>query len=165
MDIKLLFINSQLQSSRFTFHINMHNQTTNDIENSISLDDPQSPPSIPDGLKEEDRPVNWPSSKKWSIVVSTSLVTFVVSFGSSVYSAAIPHIQARFSVSPDTALLGITLYVIGFALGPMAWGPASELYGKRRPLFLGYAVFCICQIPVHSRKACLYSWRFDSSPV
>jgi len=87
----------------------MHNQTTNDIENSISLDDPQSPPSIPNGLKEEDRPVNWPSSKKWSIVVSTSLATFVVSFGSSVYSAAIPHIQARFSVSPDTALLGITL--------------------------------------------------------
>ncbi|RKK84051.1 hypothetical protein BFJ69_g2353 [Fusarium oxysporum] len=125
----------------------MHNQTTNDIENSISLDDPQSPPSIPDGLKEEDRPVNWPSTKKWSIVVSTSLATFVVSFGSSVYSAAIPHVQARFSVSPDTALLGITLYVIGFALGPMAWGPASELYGKRRPLFLGYAIFCICQLP------------------
>ncbi|KAL9565310.1 hypothetical protein ACKAV7_010670 [Fusarium commune] len=125
----------------------MHNQTTNDIENSISLDDSQSPPFVPDGLKEEDRPVNWPSSKKWSIVVSTSLATFVVSFGSSVYSAAIPHIQARFRVSPDAALLGITLYVIGFALGPMAWGPASELYGKRRPLFLGYAIFCICQLP------------------
>jgi len=41
----------------------------------------------------------------------------------------------------------ITLYVIGFALGPMAWGPASELYGKRRPLFLGYTLFCICQLP------------------
>ncbi|KAH7143225.1 major facilitator superfamily domain-containing protein [Fusarium sp. MPI-SDFR-AT-0072] len=125
----------------------MHNQTTNDIENSISLDDSQSPPFVPDGLKEEDRPVNWPSSKKWSIVVITSLATFVVSFGSSVYSAAIPHIQAGFRVSPDAALLGITLYVIGFALGPMAWGPASELYGKRRPLFLGYAIFCICQLP------------------
>jgi MFS transporter, DHA1 family, multidrug resistance protein len=125
----------------------MHNQITNDIENSISLDDSQSPPSIPGGLKEEDRPVNWPSSKKWCIVVSTSLATFVVSFGSSVYSAAIPHIQARFGVSSDIALLGITIYVIGFALGPMAWGPASELYGKRRPLFLGYAIFCICQLP------------------
>ncbi|KAF5604069.1 hypothetical protein FPCIR_1003 [Fusarium pseudocircinatum] len=125
----------------------MHNQISNDIENSISLDESRNPSSIPGGLKEEDRPVNWSSSKKWSIVVSTSLATFIVSFGSSVYSAAIPHIQTRFDVSPDTALLGITLYVVGFALGPMAWGPASELYGKRRPLFLGYAIFCICQLP------------------
>ncbi|RKL29942.1 hypothetical protein BFJ72_g11811 [Fusarium proliferatum] len=142
----------------------MHNKIANDVENSISLDDSQSPPSIPEGLEEEDRPVNWPSSKKWSIVVSTSLATFVVSFGSSVYSAAIPHIQTRFNVSPDTALLGITLYVIGFALGPMAWGPASELYGKRRPLFLGYAVFCICQLPcaLAQNMPLLLAFRFLS---
>ncbi|KAG4256793.1 hypothetical protein FPRO03_03803 [Fusarium proliferatum] len=142
----------------------MHNQIANDVENSISLDDSQSPPSIPDALKEEDRPINWSSSKKWSIVVSTSLATFVVSFGSSVYSAAIPHIQTRFNVSPDTALLGITLYVIGFALGPMAWGPASELYGKRRPLFLGYAIFCICQLPcaLAQNMPLLLTFRFLS---
>ncbi|QGI84662.1 hypothetical protein CEK25_011391 [Fusarium fujikuroi] len=142
----------------------MHNKIANNVENSISLDDSQSPPSIPDGLKEEDRPVNWSSSKKWSIVVSTSLATFVVSFGSSVYSAAIPHIQTRFNVTPDTALLGITLYVIGFALGPMAWGPASELYGKRRPLFLGYAVFCICQLPCALAQSMplLLAFRFFS---
>ncbi|KAF5241932.1 hypothetical protein FANTH_8892 [Fusarium anthophilum] len=142
----------------------MHSQITNDIESSISFDDSQSPSSIPDGLKEEDKPVNWPSSKKWSIVVSTSLSTFVVSFGSSVYSAAIPHIQTRFTVSPDTALLGITLYVIGFALGPMAWGPASELYGKRRPLFLGYAIFCICQLPcaLAQNMPVLLTFRFLS---
>ncbi|CZR41599.1 putative mfs-multidrug-resistance transporter [Fusarium proliferatum ET1] len=142
----------------------MHNKIANDVENSISLDDSQSPPSIPEGLEEEDRPINWPSSKKWSIVVSTSLATFVVSFGSSVYSAAIPHIQARFNVSPDTALLGITLYVIGFALGPMAWGPASELYGKRRPLFLGYAIFCICQLPcaLAQNMPLLLAFRFFS---
>ncbi|KAF5623217.1 hypothetical protein F25303_11892 [Fusarium sp. NRRL 25303] len=142
----------------------MHNQVANDIENSISLDDSQIPPSITHDLKEEDRPANWPSSKKWSIVVSTSLATFVVSFGSSVYSAAIPHIQTRFHVTPDTALLGITLYVIGFALGPMAWGPASELYGKRRPLFLGYAIFCICQLPcaLAQNMPLLLTFRFLS---
>ncbi|KAG5759874.1 hypothetical protein H9Q69_010313 [Fusarium xylarioides] len=142
----------------------MHNQITNDIENSISYDEPQASPSTSGGLKEEDKPVNWPSSKKWSIVVSTSLATFVVSFGSSVYSAAIPHIETHFSVSSDTALLGITLYVIGFALGPMAWGPASELYGKRRPLFLGYAIFCICQIPcaLAQNMSLLLTFRFLS---
>jgi predicted MFS family arabinose efflux permease len=57
--------------------------------------------------------------KKWAIVGSTSLAAFVVYFGSSVYSAAIPRIQAKFSVSHDTALLGVTLYVLGFAFGLM----------------------------------------------
>ncbi|KAJ0143479.1 hypothetical protein HZ326_13774 [Fusarium oxysporum f. sp. albedinis] len=121
----------------------MHNQTANDIENSISLDDSQSPPSIP-------HPQSQMASKKKTDY--------------SIYSAAIPHIQARFGVSPDTALLGITLYVIGFALGPMAWGPASELYGKRRPLFLGYAIFCICQLPcaLAQNMPLLLAFRFLS---
>ncbi|KAM5357224.1 hypothetical protein ACJZ2D_016482 [Fusarium nematophilum] len=102
--------------------------------------------SVPDGLDEWDRPVNWTFSRKWAIVGSTSLATFVVSFGSSVYSAAIPQIQAKFGVSSDTALLGVTLYVLGFAFGPMVWGPASELYGKRRPLWIGYFIFCGFQL-------------------
>lgn len=45
-------------------------------------------------------------------------------------------------------LLGVSLYVIGFAFGPLLFGPASELYGRTRPLFLGMALFCLFQIPV-----------------
>mgnify|MGYP003740290779 FL=1 len=30
----------------------------------------------------------------------------------------------------------------------MVWGPLSELYGRMPPLFFGYAVFAIFQIPV-----------------
>jgi MFS transporter, DHA1 family, multidrug resistance protein len=36
----------------------------------------------------------------------------------------------------------------GFAVGPMLFGPLSELYGRKRPLFTGYALFVIFQIPV-----------------
>jgi MFS transporter, DHA1 family, multidrug resistance protein len=28
------------------------------------------------------------------------------------------------------------------------WGPLSELYGRKVPLFVGYAIFAIFQIPV-----------------
>ncbi|KAF4335309.1 major facilitator superfamily transporter [Fusarium beomiforme] len=115
-------------------------------------------------LNKRDKPVNWSRFKKWAIVVSTSLAAFVVSFGSSVYSAAIPQIQDKFSVSRTTALLGVTLYVLGFAFGPMVWGPASELYGKRRPLFLGYIIFCLCQVPCALAKdlGLLLTFRFLS---
>jgi len=36
----------------------------------------------------------------------------------------------------------------GFVLGPICFGPASEVYGRRVPLFSGYIVFAIFQIPV-----------------
>ncbi|KAL9107685.1 MAG: hypothetical protein Q9187_008396, partial [Circinaria calcarea] len=36
----------------------------------------------------------------------------------------------------------------GFAFGPLVWGPFSELYGRTRPLFFGFIVFGIFQIPV-----------------
>ena len=33
-------------------------------------------------------------------------------------------------------------------MGPLMWGPLSELYGRKRPLFLGFFVMGIFQIPV-----------------
>ena len=38
--------------------------------------------------------------------------------------------------------------MLGFVLGPVLFGPASEVFGRRVPLFAGYAVFAIFQIPV-----------------
>lgn len=52
----------------------------------------------------------------------------------------------EFSVSPEVGTLGTTLYVLGFASGPLIWAPASELIGRRWPLTvgkLGGAVFTI----------------------
>lgn len=98
------------------------------------------------------KPGNWSDIRKWAIVCSTSLITFMVSFGSGVFSGAIPKVVTEFHVSSDVATLGIALYVLGFAFGPMVWGPLSELYGKTRPLSAGYLMFCIFQIPVAVSK-------------
>lgn len=45
-------------------------------------------------------------------------------------------------------VLGTSLFVLGFAFGPIVWGPFSELYGRKMPLFFGFFVFAIFQIPV-----------------
>ena len=36
----------------------------------------------------------------------------------------------------------------GFVLGPVAFGPASEVWGRRTPLFVGYIVFLLFNLPV-----------------
>ncbi|TID14282.1 polyamine transporter 2 [Venturia nashicola] len=104
------------------------------------------------GPNDPEKPTNWSFSRKWSIVLTNSLITFMVSFCSSVYSAATLDIQKEFGASVTVSRLGISLYVFGFAFGPMLWGPASELYGKTRPLWLGYVLFCIFQIPTALAK-------------
>jgi MFS family permease len=32
--------------------------------------------------------------------------------------------------------------------GPLVWGPLSEVYGRTRPLFIGFAIFAVFQIPI-----------------
>ncbi|KAK8001104.1 hypothetical protein PG991_013326 [Apiospora marii] len=99
-----------------------------------------------DGPDDPTRPPNWSLVRKWTIVTLNSLATFMVSFSSSAFTGSLAQVEADFGVSADVALLGISLYVMGFAFGPMVWGPASELYGKQRPLWSGYATFCLFQV-------------------
>lgn len=51
-------------------------------------------------------------------------------------------VSATFSVSEEVSLLTITLFVVGFGIGPMVFAPLSEIFG-RRPIYavtLGLAV-------------------------
>ncbi|KAK6836247.1 hypothetical protein PG987_006742 [Apiospora arundinis] len=101
-----------------------------------------------DGPNDPTRPQNWSLVRKWTIVTTNSLATFMVSFSSSAFSGSLTQVQEEFKISADLALLGISLYVLGFAFGPMVWGPASELYGKKRPLWTGYVAFCALGVVV-----------------
>lgn len=70
-----------------------------------------------DGPDDPENPHNWSRAKKWRITMITACMTFVVSFGSSVFSTATEVTAARFGVSDEVMILGVTLYVIGFATG------------------------------------------------
>ncbi|KAF4587640.1 major facilitator superfamily [Ophiocordyceps camponoti-floridani] len=89
---------------------------------------------------------NWPTRVKVAMVAMLNYTTFVSSFTSSIYSPAIETISKFFHVDLEVALLGTTLYVLGFAFGPSLWAPLSELRGRRMPIILsmfGFSVFCI----------------------
>ncbi|KAK4541515.1 hypothetical protein LTR36_007961 [Oleoguttula mirabilis] len=101
-----------------------------------------------DGPDDPENPQNWSNGRKWWISICTAALTFVVSFGSSIFSTATTVTAAEFGVSSEVMILGVTLYVIGFACGPLVWGPLSEVYGRRNPLMVGMFGFLIFQIPV-----------------
>lgn len=57
-------------------------------------------------------------------------------------------LSIEFGVGSEVVILSTALFVLGFAFGPIVWGPFSELYGRKTPLFVGYIAFGIFQIPV-----------------
>lgn len=99
-------------------------------------------------LDDNEDPMKFPVWKKWTTTVLTTSTTLSVTFGSSVFSSAVGVMSKEFGVSEIVMLLGVSLYVTGFALGPLLWGPLSERYGRKTPLFGAYILFVIFQIPV-----------------
>jgi hypothetical protein len=95
-------------------------------------------------LSSEDDPANaknWAFSRKMIAALILGFDTLVASWGSSVYSAAVMPVSLEFGVGSVVSLLGLTLYICGFATGPLAFAPLSELYGRRYPITIAAFVF------------------------
>ncbi|KAI9930459.1 Citrinin biosynthesis cluster MFS transporter mrr1 [Aspergillus wentii] len=101
-----------------------------------------------DGPNDPEHPQNMPVWRKWVVTMTLSFMTMWITFASSVFSTATVVTSKEFGVSTEVMTLATSLVVFGFALGPLVWSPLSELYGRKIPLFSGYAVFAIFQIPV-----------------
>lgn len=56
---------------------------------------------------------------------------FVVAFNSAVITASIEGPAETFHVSSEVILLTVTVFVIGFGIGPMIFAPLSEVLGRR----------------------------------
>lgn len=93
-------------------------------------------------------PMNWSRPKKWAATIALGCVTFCVTFASSVFSPGTAIAAEEFGVSIEVMVLGTALFVLAIAFGPILWGPFSEIYGRKIPLFAGIFVFAIFQIPV-----------------
>ncbi|KAJ7683570.1 MFS general substrate transporter [Mycena rosella] len=87
-------------------------------------------------------PRNWSSLWRWYITVVVALAVVAVAFGSAVVTGDFADIEAEFGVSEVVTALTVSLMVVGFGIGPLAWSPLSELYG-RRPLWIIPSVFYV----------------------
>ena len=78
-----------------------------------------------------------------SCLAFTSLVS---TFGSSIFSAATKTVAQVYGVGDEVGVLGVSLYVLGFATGPLMWAPLSELRGRKLPIIVamfGFSIFSI----------------------
>ncbi|KAI1773678.1 MFS general substrate transporter [Hypoxylon cercidicola] len=83
-------------------------------------------------------PMKFSERKKWGITVLQAFAVLAVAFVSTAYSGGISEVIREFRISTEIAILGISLFVVGFALGPLMWAPLSEMFGRQKLFFLTY---------------------------
>ncbi|KAG9604030.1 hypothetical protein KCU86_g1752, partial [Aureobasidium melanogenum] len=74
-----------------------------------------------------DNPQNWSTSKKCFVTFNICFLTSSVYIGSAIYTSGLPFLTQAFGVSTEVITIGLTLYVLGYGLGPMIWAPLSEI--------------------------------------
>lgn len=100
-------------------------------------EEPDHDPNIVDydGPDDPENPMNWKATKKWGMVCLVSAITFLTPLASSQFAPGVPEVMRDFH-STSSLLEGfmVSVYVLGFAFGPLIIAPLSEMYG-RLPLY------------------------------
>ncbi|KAI1592757.1 AraJ Arabinose efflux permease [Pyrenophora tritici-repentis] len=99
------------------------------------------------GENDAANPRNFPSWKKTINIACIFYLCLVSPFTSSVVAPAIPDIMADFA-STDAYLSAFVLsvYVLGYAFGPLLISPLSEQYGRLPLYHAGNVLFTVCTL-------------------
>ncbi|KAJ5605422.1 amino acid transporter [Penicillium lagena] len=90
---------------------------------------------IPDDPR---NPMEFSLRRKIGITLVVSTATLAVAVGSSGYTGSTQQVMEYFRIGTEVATLGLSLFVLGFALGPLIWAPLSELLGRQIPFFISF---------------------------
>lgn len=76
---------------------------------------------------DKENPKNWSKAYRWYCTMVVAFTCFVVAFNSAVITADLQGPEETFGVSEEVSLLAITMFVLGFGVGPMAFGSFCSL--------------------------------------
>ncbi|KAI1112447.1 major facilitator superfamily domain-containing protein [Nemania sp. NC0429] len=83
------------------------------------------------GPDDPQNPKNWNYSKKWAAVFTVSLFTLISPISSSLVAPALGKIADELDITRDFEKnLTLSIFILAYAVGPLVWGPLSELYGR-----------------------------------
>ena len=79
-----------------------------------------------EGPNDPENPRNFTLKRRTFSTISIIFLAFVSTFGASVYSAGIKGVIEEYGVSEELAILPLSLYTLGLALGPLIGAPLCE---------------------------------------
>ncbi|KAJ4246599.1 hypothetical protein NW762_013541 [Fusarium torreyae] len=126
-----------------------------------------------DGEKDPKNPYNFATWKKVLNCALVSSLTFITPLASSMFAPGVPQLMVEFnSQSSELASFCVSVYVLGFAAGPMIFAPLSELYGRQIVYHccnVGFIVFVVACAKAPSLSSFIafrfLSGTFGSAPI
>ncbi|KAL7895366.1 major facilitator superfamily domain-containing protein [Trichoderma sp. SZMC 28014] len=83
------------------------------------------------GPDDPENPKNWLLKRKWAAVFCVSCFTLISPVASSMVAPGLPQISKDLHITEEIeSALVLSIFVAAYALGPLMWGPLSELFGR-----------------------------------
>lgn len=100
------------------------------------------------GPEDPEHPHNWSLIKKTVVISEIMVLTFVTYMGSSIYTAGTDQVQEEFGIGHVVSTLNLSLYVLGYGLGPIIFSPLSEfaIFGRQQLYIVTLFLFTMLQI-------------------
>jgi Bcr/CflA subfamily drug resistance transporter len=77
------------------------------------------------------------------IIIILCLISSLARFVLDSYLPSMPGIAHDLSITDASTQLTLTLYLLGFSLSQLIYGPLSDHYGRRRIILIGLSVFFV----------------------
>ncbi|KAH8885000.1 MFS general substrate transporter [Thozetella sp. PMI_491] len=110
-----------------------------------------------------ENPMAWSTGRKWGIIGTLGFLSFLVPLASSMMAPAVPAILTEFVVTNNQlGTFCVSVFVLGFAFGPLLIAPLSELYGRTIVYHVCNSLFTIFTIACALSKdmGMLVAFRF-----
>ncbi|KAG9229037.1 major facilitator superfamily domain-containing protein [Amylocarpus encephaloides] len=92
-------------------------------------------------------PLNFPERKKWFLISLLASITFISPLASSMFAPGVSFMDKEFgNTSLILSSLCVSIFVLGYVIGPLVLAPLCEIYGRRYVLTGANIFFCVWQI-------------------
>lgn len=80
------------------------------------------------------------------LIIVLGVLNALTPFTIDLYLPAFPQIAADLGVAVSRMSLSVSVYFIGFALGQVIYGRLLDRFGRRRPIYVGLAIYILATI-------------------
>lgn len=89
-----------------------------------------------------ENPKNWSIRKKWGATVCVSMFTFISPVASSMVAPALIKVEKDLNITTQIERnMVMSIFVLGYAIGPLLFGPMSEIFGRVRVIQSSNLIF------------------------
>lgn len=100
-----------------------------------------------DHQDDPEMPLNFTPFRKWSAVLLLATITLMTPFASSILAPAIIFVAEDYEITNLTlASMPVSIFLLGYAVGPLFLSPLSEIYGRNGILTMASVWFCAWHI-------------------